>query len=160
MAAFSSGCDGLMNDQYAAMREQWMVDTPPSGATPISEIKSGRSEGELETGSNIVIRARIDAGDMSPWTQDQAAFIVTDASGHDGDSNHNPHECPFCRRDIRDHIALVQFTAEDGRVVPVDARQLLGVAENELLVVQGTITEADGDDLVIDAQKLHRIPRN
>ncbi len=158
VALLCSGCSGSVSDGVAAMREQWLVQTPPTGATPISEIKSRRAAGELEAGGAVVIRARINAGEMSPWIQDQAAFVVTDATGHDGSENHDPHQCPFCRRDIMDHIALVRCTAADGQLVPVDARQLLGVTEGELLVVQGTIGDGDADELAIDAQRVHIVP--
>ena len=140
------------------MREKWLVQTPPTGATPISEIKSSRASGELKAGEVGVIRARINAGEMSPWIRDQAAFVVTDATGHDGSEDHDPHQCPFCRRDIKEHIALVRCTAGDGELIPMDARQLLGVAEGELLVVQGTICDGDADELEIAAQRVHIVP--
>ena len=155
IALVCSGCGGAVSDEVTAMRDKWLVQTPPAGATPISEIKSRHSAGELGVGSDVVIRARINAGEMSPWTQNQAAFIVTDATGHDGSEDHDPHQCPFCRRDIRDHIALVRCTAADGQLVPMDARQLLGVTKGELLVVQGKICDGDVDALTIDAERVH-----
>ena len=155
IAAVFSGCGILNNDEYAAMRGEWLSETPAVGVLPISEIKSAVAAGKLEADGEVVIRARINAGGMSPWTEGQAAFVVTDATGHDGAAEHDPHQCPFCRRDIRDHLALVRFTDTDGRLIPVDARQLLGVADGELLVVRGTISESEEDELAIDATEIH-----
>ncbi|MCH2212553.1 MAG: hypothetical protein MK110_14710 [Fuerstiella sp.] len=155
MAIAGSGCNVPLSDEVTSMRAEWLVQKPPTGATPISEIKGRLASGELGAGSVVVVRARINAGEMSPWTRDQAAFVVTDATGHDGSEDHNPHQCPFCRRDIMDHIALVRCMAGDGQLVPMDARKLLGVAEGELLVVQGTICDTDTDELAIDAQRVH-----
>lgn len=160
LALLSSGCGDQVDGDVAAQRRKWLSAAEPTGAQPISDIKSKRSSGELKAGSEVVVRARINAGEISPWTQNQAAFLVTDATGHDGDENHDPHQCPFCRRDIRDHMALVRFRADDGKTVPMDARELLGVAEGELLVVQGTIDQADAEELVINAVRLHVVPVN
>jgi len=153
-----SGCNAGLNDEFAALREKLLVGTEPTGAVPVSELKSQHIAGELQAGTSVVIRARINAGEMSPWTQGQAAFIVTDATGHDGSEDHDPHECPFCSRDIRDHMAIVRCTKDDGQLIPTDAREVLGVAEGELLVVQGTIGDADAEEFVVDAQSIYCVP--
>lgn len=156
IVVFFCGCGIFENDdEYATMRQQWLCETPPEGVLPISKIKSARAAGELGTAGEVVIRARINAGGMSPWTEDQAAFVVTDATGHDGAAEHDPHQCPFCRRDIRDHMAFVRFTDTEGRLIPVDARQLLRVTDGELLVVRGAISESEEDELAIDATQIH-----
>jgi hypothetical protein len=79
---------------------------------------------------------------------------VTDATGHDGDETHNPHECPFCKREIELQMARVQFTDTAGTVIKTDARQLFGLKEFDLIVVQGTAKFDADKSLVITAQKL------
>lgn len=158
MVMLVNGCGKPPGGEFADVRAGLLVQTAPAGARPISEINTGREAGDLKVGSEVVVRARINAGEMTPWTQDQAAFIVTDATGHDGSEEHDPHQCPFCRRDIRDHIALVRCTGDDGQLVPMDARQLLGVAKGELLVVQGTIADIEAEELAINAQQIHVVP--
>ncbi len=154
-----SGCGTQVSEEIQAMRQRWLTETAPAGEMPISQIRSKLADGDLEPGSVVVVRARINAGAIDPWTSGQAAFIITDAIGHDGseDPDHDPHECPFCRRDVRDSMAVLRFVEGDGQAVSVDARQLFDISSGELLVAEGTVSQADTDGLTIDVDQMHLV---
>ena len=137
-----------------AARTQFLVQTAPSGERPIPDLHKGLADDSLNPETTITVRARVNAGDFPPFAEGLAAFVVTDATGHDGDETHNPHECPFCKREIELQMARVQFTDTAGTVIKTDARQLFGLREFDLIVVQGTAKFDADKSLVITAQKL------
>jgi len=156
-----TGCGVQVSDEIQAMRKRWLAESPPAGEMPISEIRSKLADGDMEVGSAVVVRARVNAGAVDPWTSGQAAFIITDAIGHDGseDPDHDPHECPFCRRDVRNSMAVLRFVEGNGKVVSVDARQLFDISSGELLVAEGTVSQSDADGLTIDVNQMHVVRR-
>ncbi|MEJ7593465.1 MAG: hypothetical protein WKF77_18135 [Planctomycetaceae bacterium] len=118
------------------------------------DIRKDLKSGELKADTMFVVRARINAGDFPPFAEGKAAFIVTDATGHDGDESHDPHECPFCKRDIKNVMARVEFADDTSQMISIDSRELFNVKEFDLLVIEGT-GHFDADDmLVIDVKKL------
>lgn len=137
-----------------AARARYLVDAPPAGEQPIPEVHKGLNDSTLQPDATVTVRARINAGDFPPFADGLAAFVVTDATNQDGDENHNPHECPFCKRDIEVQMARVQFIDESGKTLKIDARQTFNLKEFDLIVVQGTAKFDEDKSLVITAQKL------
>jgi len=148
------GCGKGVDPEVMALRQQLVVEKVPEGERPIPEIRKALKADELKEDSSFVIRARINAGDFPPFADGVAAFVVTDATGHDGDESHNPHECPFCKRDINSVIARVEFANDSGKVIQVDARELFDVKEFDLLVIEGTGRFAEDDTLLIAAKRM------
>ena len=151
---FVCGCGAGVAPEIAALRVKLVVPAAPAGEKPIADIRKALQDGELKPNQTFVVRARINAGDFPPFADGMAAFVVTDATGHDGDESHNPHECPFCKRDIKNVIARVEFKDKAGALIKTDARELFDVKEFDLLVIEGTGQFAEDDTLVIDATKL------
>jgi hypothetical protein len=102
-----------------------------------------------------------------PWYKGQASFFLVDtqiaaqfashAKKHGG--NHN---CSFCQSLARKNasaIAVVNLTDEQGKIVSIDARELLGLEENTTVVVRGKAKLMGGRLLVIDADGIH-VPRD
>ncbi|MFM7058655.1 MAG: hypothetical protein ACKO2P_17210 [Planctomycetota bacterium] len=148
-----AGC--ITEDPAAvAARTRFLVTTPPAKEQPIPEVHKGLNDSTLQPGTLVTVRARINAGDFPPFADGLAAFVVTDATNQDGDETHNPHECPFCKRDIEVQMARVQFTDDSGQTLKFDARQLFNLKEFDLLVVQGTAKFDEDKSLIITAQKL------
>ena len=149
-----TGCGGSVSAEIQALRSRFLATAPPDGAAAISAIRAKRKKGELTADDRIVVRCRINAGDMPPWETGAASFVVTDATGHNGDKEHNPHTCPFCSRDIINSIARVQFHDPQGVVIATDARELFDLRENQLVVLSGTGQFDDTDHLVIVADQM------
>ena len=121
---------------------QWLLADEPAGAVLVSEAKETLVSG---TG-DIVIVGRISAGDHEPWDEGRAAFLLSDPFTMLDDSHadhdqpgHDPDKCPFCNRAKSQGatLAMVSFHGENGQVIPTDARQLLGVEQDQIVVVRG-----------------------
>lgn len=153
-----SGCADRVSAEIQELRKRWLVSTPPPNEIAVSAVRAQWKAGELTADSKVVVRARINAGEMPPWGEGRAEFFITDAMGHDGDEDHNPHECPFCKRNVMDSMAQVRLTGADGKTLPIDARELLGVREFSLLVIRATVTPEDSDLLVLNADQICILP--
>jgi hypothetical protein len=153
-----SGCADSATAEVQELRQRWLVATPPPGEVAISAVRAKLKSGELAANGEVVVRARINAGDMPPWAEGRAEFIITDATGHDGDEDHDPHECPFCKRDIMDSMAQVRLAGKDGKTIPIDTRTLLGVQERSLLVIRATAMPGDSEMLILNANQIHIVP--
>lgn len=149
-----AGCGDGTDPRILGLRSQFLVEQPPVTERPVPDIRKGLKSGELKAATPFVVRVRINAGDAPPFANGKASFVVTDATGHDGDESHDPHECPFCRRDIKSVIALVEFSDDEGQTLSVDSRELFNVKEFDLLVIEGTGHFNDDDMLVIAARKM------
>ena len=151
----TAGCGDATSPRVLALRSQLLVASAPEKERPVPDIRKNLKSGALKADTRFVVRARINAGDFPPFAEGKAAFIVTDATGHDGDESHDPHECPFCKRDIKSVIARVEFADDTSKMIDIDARELFNVKEFDLLVIEGTGRFDEDDMLVIDAKKLY-----
>jgi len=149
-----AGCGESLDPRVVELRQQFVVEKAPGNERPVPDIRSDLKSGKLTKDTPFAIRARINAGDIPPFADGKAAFIVTDATGHDGDESHNPHDCPFCKRDIKSVIARVEWNDKNGKLIDVDARQLFDVKDFDLLVIEGTGQFSDEDTLIIEASKI------
>lgn len=151
----ATGCGDSTSPRVLALQSQFLVASIPQKERPVPDIRKDLKSGALKPDTRFVVRARINAGDFPPFAEGKAAFIVTDATGHDGDESHDPHECPFCKRDIKSVIARVEFSDDTSKMIDIDARELFNVKEFDLLVIEGTGRFDDDDILVIDTKKLY-----
>lgn len=152
--SFAVGCAEGLDPKLASLRDKSLSAEQIGNSRPIPEVRKALKADELKGNSKFVVRARVNAGDFPPFVDGMAAFVVTDATGHDGDESHNPHECPFCKRDINNVIAQVQFVDESGKMIQKDARELFGLKEFDLVEVEGTGSFDDADMLMIKADRI------
>ncbi len=150
----TAGCGAGTDPLILALRQQFVVDQPPGNERPVPEIRADLKSGKLTPDMPFSVRVRINAGEVPAFAPGKATFIVTDATGHDGDESHNPHDCPFCKRDIKSVIAQVEWRGQDGKLLQVDSRQLFDVKEFDLLVLEGTGKFSGDDTLIINASKI------
>lgn len=154
------GCNDSAREESSArlteLRQKLMSDVVPEGEQMVSEIRK-QLAAEDTNPVKVVVKGRIDAGkDSSPWEDGKAAFILTDAIGHEGEEDHDPHTCPFCSRNIDDYLVLVSFHDDDGNQIDVDSRELFDVKEKQLVLVSGEARINEDDGLLsLDADKLH-----
>ncbi len=142
------GCGEKTDPELVAIRNRFLNLSTETKETPVSEIRASLKSGEMKPGTPFKVRVRINAGEFPPFVNGAAKFFVTDATGHDGDESHDPHECPFCRRDVKSMMALVEFHDESGKLISTDARELFDVKDFELLVIEGT-GEFDTEDVMV-----------
>lgn len=147
------GCTGGNDARLETHRQQFLLDEEPSEIVTILDIQE--TDGGL---ADAAVVGRI-GGIKNPWTKGKAEFVITDPgvfieeSAHDADC-----DCPFCQRDKSDPLhgrAMVQFTDERGDVVPIDARKLFDVEEQQMVVVQGRADRDGQGNVVIAARGLY-----
>lgn len=138
--AASAGCQSSTTSTKSSDGDsqgtKYVLTSEPKDAKTPTEVK----ESVVEP-TKLAIAGRIDAGDLEPFQEGAATFILSqlpDAAHAGGDANHADN-CPFCKRKLRSAPkAVVQFVDASGSVLPIDARKLLGVAKGDVVVVQGT----------------------
>lgn len=117
-------------------RSQFVLGEEPDGAVGVIAAKQ-----EAEDGALLVLVGRI-GGSERPWIDGRAAFTLIDASMNvvaEGEDSAEDELCAgdCCATELLACTTLVKFVDASGRVVPVDSRELLGVDENDMVVVQG-----------------------
>jgi len=141
LAAFvGCGSGEVVDSSLNELRRQFEADVSPEDALAFEDVRTALQDGKREADTEVVLRGRINAGDISPWEPGVAAFVLTDATGHDDEDDHDPHECPFCSRKIESMIAHVEFHDNDGRVITEDARELFELRDKQLVIVRGRVS--------------------
>ena len=157
LAAVVAGCGKGDDPAVMAQRKKFMLASEPTGALSIADAKKSVKEQ-----SEVVLVGRINAGDAEPWDQGKTAFMVSEApdpKSHSHASAKDAENCPFCKRRLANApMAIVEFLGDDGKVLPIDARQLLGVEKNQVVVVRGAGRINELDQLVVSAQGIHVKP--
>ena len=138
--ALPSGCDWSPTSSTSgpvdSQATKYLLQAEPQGAMTPTEIKETVTEP-----TSLAIAGRIDAGEIEPFQKGIASFVISQLpdSTHAGGDPKHADNCPFCKRKLKNAPkAVVQFLDADGKVLPIDARELLGVAKGDVVVVQGT----------------------
>ena len=86
-----AGCQKPLDPEVVAARTKFVLASSPGESRGISWIRKDLVEGTSEDPADVIVLGRINAGEMPPWESGQAAFIVTDVTGHEGEHDHDPH---------------------------------------------------------------------
>lgn len=162
VAPFMPGCGGSAVDpQVEALRSALLVSSRPSDGLSIQEAK----EAVADIPAEIVLNAQVTSGEYAYWESQSAAFAVSEVledDGHGGEG-HDPSNCPFCKRrlaELKDRRAMVKIVDESGEVIPMDARKLLGIEENQRIVLQGAAQVDKAGNLVMAAERVFIEPES
>ncbi|MFM7184469.1 MAG: hypothetical protein ACKO4Z_06830 [Planctomycetota bacterium] len=120
----------------AAFRGATLLAEEPAGALSIADAKAKLGP----TPQPVVVAGRIGGKGTSPFGKNEATFSLLEipADDHAAKPGHKPDDCPFCKkRAANSPVAAISFAGPDGKVIPLDAPALLGVAEGQDVVVRG-----------------------
>jgi hypothetical protein len=154
---FVTGCGGAgdavtqaTNASLAVDSSKYMLMEEPEEALGIIEARESASDGDP-----LVVVGRI-GGTTSPWVEGRAAFTLLDASillvaegAECGEGELCSGDC--CAAERAHATMLVKITDLGGRVLAVDARRLLGLAENDMVVVRGKASKDDSGNVALIA---------
>ena len=150
---FVSGCNTSVAEEdprVSEARSRLILKEEPSDALGVAEAKES-----VNAGDELTVVGRINAGEHRPWDDGRASFIICDAASvlltsdsaneeshghaHQHGEGHDHDNCPFCNKAkaMASSLAIVKFFDDDGEVVAIDARRLLSVRENQIVVVRG-----------------------
>lgn len=157
LLAALGGCAKLssaVDAQGAREADHYRLSQEPGDAVSVCDLR-----GALPTDAEVTVLGRI-GGIENPWTEGEASFVISDPTFVSAiDTKHEcGDECPYCAKESQaqlDSMAFVQMVDEQGRVVRTDARELLGVAEDQVIVVRGTASLNRGGHIVIAARGLY-----
>jgi hypothetical protein len=122
-----------------------------------TDVKAARDA--VKNDEEITLVGRI-GGAENPWVDGQAAFTIVDSAlkpcnEKDDDACQTPWDY-CCDTDLLPtNKAFVKIVGEDGRPVPTDARQLLGIKELQTVVVHGRAKRDDAGNLTVLADGVY-----
>ncbi|MBA3481780.1 MAG: hypothetical protein H0T51_08195 [Pirellulales bacterium] len=128
---------------------KYLLADEPDEAVGVIEARES-----AEDGAPIVVVGRI-GGATNPWVEGRAAFTLIDASMVMVASGEDDAEGELCLEDCcaEDRAActtLVKVLDDNGRVIAADSRQLLGLAEDDTVVIRGKANkDASGNFAVV-----------
>ena len=145
----SLGCNNAVDQKLIELRSQFVLAEEPASPVTIETAIAGIAEK-----SDVTLLGRINAGTSEPFDSAQATMVLSEAP--DPAHNHDPGDCPFCKRRLENaKSCIVRFLDDKGEVIKQDAQKLLGVAKDQDVVVTGKATLlTDLDILQVDASGL------
>lgn len=153
-----AGCQEAVDPAVMKQRDKYLLSEEPTGAIAVSEAREQITDQEQP----IVLIGRVGAGEHSTWEPGKAAFVVRDPAAslgsHADTPGHDPDNCPFCKGEKGrkpDMTALIRVVDEAGAVVEIDARKLLPIEEEQLVVVEGTAQFDELGNLVVAAKGVY-----
>jgi hypothetical protein len=157
-----TGCGGSSSANVSAEAvtpvsidgSKYVLAEEPDDAIGVIEARESAQNGDA-----VVIVGRI-GGAKNPWIDGRAAFMLLDASMvlvADGTERAEGEMCmdDCCAAERAESTTLVKIVDGSGKVVAADARRLLGVAENDMVVVRGTVSKDDAGNFVMLADGIH-----
>lgn len=151
-----AGCE-RERAKTAAQRPDLLLSSPPPDALSITTASE-----QLSEPADVTLVGRIDAGEVEPFEQGRAVFMLSelpDEAHAGGDPNHADN-CPFCKRRLANAPkAVVEIQDQNGQVISVDARDLLGIQAQDIVTVVGRGRfEPELDTVLVTAQAVHVAP--
>jgi hypothetical protein len=121
------------------------IEQPSEGVSPqVSEV------------ADITIVGRIYAGQLEPWEDGKASFMLSELPEDGHGEGHDSDNCPFCKRRLaKAPTAIVKFVDAQGQTLPIDSRKLFGLEKEQAVVVHGTVIAGEFNSIVLVADQLH-----
>lgn len=155
---FSTGC-GTSSDSISEQTitpvsvdaSLYQLQEEPEGAMGVIAARES-----AEDGAPLVLVGRI-GGCAKPWVDGRAAFTLLDASMSvvaEGEDSADDEICTgdCCATERLDCTTLVKVVDQEGRLVAVDSRDLFGLKESDMVVVQGNAKKDESGNFVMLAK--------
>jgi hypothetical protein len=137
-----------------ADRAKYVLASEPAGAKGVISLRK-----EVKDGDEVVVLGRV-GGSASPLVKGRAAFTVVDASltpcnEKAGDECQTPWDyCCDPPEEIAKASAMIKFVDEQGKTLPHDASDLLGIKPLQTVVVRGKAKRDESGNLTVLASGL------
>lgn len=147
----SAGCIGSSTTETAiADNRQFTLASEPPGACDVMDFRDQAKDGQL-----VVVLGRVGGG-VKPWIDGRAAFLLVDERvSASCDDDQCEEDCVQCAQQLAEATTLVKFVDEQGKVLPVDARALLGVKEQQTVVIRGVASRDKAGNVSIAADGIY-----
>jgi hypothetical protein len=133
---------------------KYILNEEPDGAVGVIAARESAQNGEP-----IVVVGRI-GGATNPWVEGRAAFVLLDASMlivSNGTDSTSREICmdDCCATERIGCTTLVKIVDQNGRILPADARQLFGVAADDMVVVRGIASRDEHGNFLVLGDGVH-----
>ena len=127
---------------------KYVLATEPDGGMGVITARE-----EAKHDQEVVLVGRI-GGRENPWIDGRAAFMMIDASMQIVESGEECEGNAVCTDDccagkLAACTTLVKVVDENGRPLPIDARELLSAKEMDMVVVKGKIQRDDKEQVFV-----------
>jgi hypothetical protein len=125
----------------AGVRQKLVLGAEPAGAVTPTAARQQLLKAPVNVPQPVVVAGRLGAKGMEPFLENKASFVLVEipADDHAKKPGHDADNCPFCKKkQANAPMVAVQFLGADGKVIPIDSRQLFGIAKGSEVVVKGT----------------------
>lgn len=132
---------------------KFLLADEPEEALGVIEARESAQDG-----ASVVVVGRI-GGAANPWIEGRAAFTLIDASkvmvaeGENEDGELCTGDC--CAAERAGCTTLVKVVDASGKLIAADSRQLLGLAENDTVVVRGKANKDENGNFVVLAEGVY-----
>ncbi len=124
----------------------FLLTAEPEGALDVMDVRE-----QAQDGQSVVVLGRIDGG-LKPWIDGRAAFSIMDERvAPSCDATECEAGCPQCVQQVAEATAMVKFLDDQGKVLAVDARDLLGLKEQQTVVIRGIAKRDESGNVAIAA---------
>lgn len=159
LAFAASGCSESADTAAAAKPSAegsaYLAKAEPADARGVGEARKAVADGD-----EVTLVGRIGGG-AEPFVNGLAAFTIVDpAIPHCSADEGCPTPWDYCCEtdQLPANSATVKLIGNDGKPVTQDARQLLGVKELSVVVVQGKAKRDDAGNLTVLAEQVYVRP--
>ena len=143
-----TGCGASISVPTASSKadSNLILNTEPSGAKDVLDIREKAKD--LDP---VVVLGRVGGG-VQPWIEGRAAFIIVDERVVPScKDEHCDANCKQCAQELASATTMIKFVDSQGKVLPVDSRELLGIKEQQTVVVRGVASRDKSGNLAIKA---------
>lgn len=134
------------NSAPSAEGAAYRLSSEPADAKGVKAAKEVTKDEE-----EVVMVGRI-GGDVNPWIEGQAAFLLVDPSLKPCSADEGcPTPWDYCcdAGDLPANKAMVKVVDGSGKTVATDARKLLGLKELQTVVVRGRAKRDEAGNLTV-----------
>ncbi len=153
----AAATDPALQAKLAEQRSRILLTEEPQEVLGVLDLRDAMEQGPVD---EITVVGQI-GGAADPWTAGKASFMIADPSmlvfDEDGNECEEDCGCPHCKKNHDPTLgkALVQLVDESGNILPYDAKSLLAVEKNQLVVVRGQAKWHDLGYPVVSARALY-----
>ena len=146
-ASSSPGSGASATSAVAINGDKYLLAEEPDDAVGVIEARETASNGDP-----LVVVGRISGSDK-PWVEGRAAFMLLDASMAvvaEGTESAEGEVCmgDCCANERAECTTLVKVV-DNGTLVAADSRQLLGLKENDFVVVRGKASKDESGNFAV-----------
>ena len=140
-----AGC-AKSDSPSAAVDPRYLLPSEPATSMGVVDFKE-----QAKAGETVSVIGRVGGG-IKPWIEGRAAFLLVDTGAPlpNPDAKCGP-ECAHCAQELASATTVVKFVDEQGKTIAIDSRQLLGLKEEETVVVKGVAKRDDEGNVALMA---------